>query len=145
MPIRIEIVSPQRRLVDREVDMAVVPGEEGDIAAMPGRAPVMLALRGGVVALYEGDKLVDRYFVGGGFADMVGDRCTVLADSALLMSEISIDEAQNRLRKAEAAWAQIEPNDVDAYDRLQREIQSARAEIDAAEGRNVPGNGTPVS
>ncbi|MBS1023034.1 ATP synthase F1 subunit epsilon [Gluconobacter cerinus] len=134
MPLRIEIVSPEKRLVDRQVDMAVVPGMEGDIAAMPDRAPLMLQLRGGVVALYEGDKIVDRYFVGGGFADMGAEHCTILADSAQLMSELSADDARDRLRDLETTWAQIEPNDTDAHDRLSREIQSVRAELEAVEG-----------
>ncbi|MFT8953368.1 MAG: ATP synthase F1 subunit epsilon [Gluconobacter sp.] len=134
MPLRIEIVSPEKRLVDRQVDMAVVPGMEGDIAAMPDRAPLMLQLRGGVVALYEGDKIVDRYFVSGGFADMGAEHCTILADSAQLMSELSADDARDRLRDLETTWAQIEPNDTDAHDRLSREIQSVRAELEAVEG-----------
>ena len=133
MPLRIEIVSPEKRLVDREIDMVVVPGMEGDIAAMPDRAPLMLQLRGGVVALYENDKIVDRYFVTGGFVDMGPDRCTVLADSAQLMSELSADEARDRLRDLETQWAQIGPNDVDAHDRMSREIQIVRAEIEAVE------------
>ena len=74
MPIQIEIISPEKVLVSREVDMAVLPGMEGDIAAMPEHAPMMLLLRGGVVALYEGDKVTDRDFVGGGVADITTTR-----------------------------------------------------------------------
>lgn len=131
MPLRIEIVSPEKRLVERDVDMAVVPGMEGDIAAMPDRAPLMLQLRGGVVALYQGDKIVDRYFVTGGFADMGADHCTILADSAQLMSELSVDEASIRLRDLESRWAEIGPNDVDMHDQISRELQSVRAELEA--------------
>ncbi|EHH66980.1 F0F1 ATP synthase subunit epsilon [Gluconobacter morbifer] len=137
MPLRIEIVSPEKRLVERDVDMAVLPGMEGDIAAMPERAPLMLQLRGGVVALYEGEQIVDRYFVGGGFADMGADHCIVLADSAQKLSELSADEARDRLRDLETQWAQIEPNDVDTHDRISREIQRVRAEIEAASGEGV--------
>jgi len=132
MPVKIEIISPEKVLVSRDVEMAVVPGMEGDIAAMPGRAPVMLLLRGGVVDLYEGGKVTDRFFVGGGFADMNGDLCTVLADSATPLSELSADVAAARLAELEAAWESADKNDVALLEGLSEKMQSARAEIEAA-------------
>ncbi|QDH16703.1 ATP synthase F1 subunit epsilon [Swingsia samuiensis] len=139
MPLRVEIVSPAKRLVDRQVDMVVVPGMEGNIAAMPGRAPLMLQLRGGVVALYENEKIIDRYFVDGGFVDMGADHCTILADSARLMHELSADKAKDRLQELENDLAHVgsrAEDPYDAYDRLRAEIQKAQAEIEASEGHH---------
>ena len=131
MPIQIEIISPEKVLVSREVDMAVLPGMEGDIAAMPEHSPMMLLLRGGVVALYEGDKVTDRYFVGGGFADITPGRCTVLADKAVPVSDISIDMATAQLEALSEAWDKADKTDTSRLVVLQDQIQAVRAEIEA--------------
>ncbi|MBO1359083.1 ATP synthase F1 subunit epsilon [Acetobacter sacchari] len=131
MPIKVEIISPEKVLVSRDVDMAVIPGEEGDIAAMPEHAPMMLLLRGGTVSLYEGETVTDRYFVAGGFADMTPTRCTILADQAVPVTEISIDSATARLEELTEAWDAADKSDVTRLDGLMAKIQSVRAEIEA--------------
>ena len=134
MPVQIEIISPEKVLVSRQVDMAVLPGMEGDIAAMPEHAPMMLLLRGGVVALYEGETVTDRYFVGGGFADITPDRCTVLADRAVPVSDISIDNATAQLEALSEAWDKADKTDTTRLGVLQDQILAVRAEIEAGTG-----------
>ncbi|QDH13436.1 ATP synthase F1 subunit epsilon [Formicincola oecophyllae] len=138
MALRAEIVSPEKRCVSREADMVVVPGSEGDIAAMPGMAPVMLYLRGGVIDIYEGDKIVDRFFVSGGFVDMAPDHCIILADSVRKLEELDADDAQKRLDNLELAWSQLGPDaaPVERND-LTHQIQVAQAEIDTARTLNA--------
>lgn len=133
MPVQVEIISPEKVLFRREVDMAVLPGEEGDIAAMPDHAPTMLLLRGGIVALYEGDRVIEQFFVAGGFADMTPERCTILADSAMPVTDIEADDARHRLETLETAFANVGDTDIAGQDKLSRRIQSVRAEIEAAE------------
>ncbi|CAI9121682.1 ATP synthase F1 subunit epsilon [Brytella acorum] len=133
MPVQLEIISPERLLLRKDVDMAVLPGAEGDIAAMPDHAPLMLVLRGGLVSLYEGDKVTEQFFVAGGFADMTPDRCTILADEAKRLDEISVETARSRLAALETAFANVAAEDVDAMDTMAKRLQAARAEIEAAE------------
>ncbi|GBQ06574.1 ATP synthase F1 subunit epsilon [Saccharibacter floricola] len=133
MPLRAEIVSPQKRHLDQEVDMAVVPGSEGDIAAMPGRAPVMLQLRGGVVTLYLNGKVLQRSFVNGGFVDMTADHCTILADSVRALEDLSVDDARESLAELEAQWTSLGTHEDKKREKLAREMQAVRAEIEAAE------------
>ncbi|GBQ27579.1 ATP synthase F1 subunit epsilon [Gluconacetobacter azotocaptans] len=134
MPIEVEIVSPEKVLFSRAVDMAVMPGLEGDIAAMPDHAPMMLLLRGGVVELYQDGSVTDRFFVAGGFADMTATRCTILADQATALSDLSVDAAQTRLTALEASYEAADKMNVPALDLLMEKMQSARAEIEAAGG-----------
>lgn len=135
MPVQVEIISPEKVLVSREVEMAVLPGMEGDIAAMPDRAPMMLLLRGGVVALYENGAVTDRFFVGGGFADITATRCTILADRAEPVSEISIDNATAALEALTEAWDKADKTDMSRLDVLQDKILAVRAEIEAGSSR----------
>ena len=57
MAVALEIVSPEKLLLSRPVDMVVIPGSEGDIGVLEGHTPMIVTLRGGTIDLYEGDKL----------------------------------------------------------------------------------------
>ncbi|MXV43639.1 ATP synthase F1 subunit epsilon [Saccharibacter sp. 17.LH.SD] len=133
MPLRAEIVSPEKRHTDCEVDMVVVPGTEGDIAAMPGRSPVMLQLRGGVVTLYQDNKVLERHFVGGGFVEMTADHCTILADSVKALEDLSVDDARQSLEALQEQWTNLGTHDYKERESLARKIQAVRAEIETAE------------
>ena len=132
MPIDVEIVSPERRLLSRAVDMVVVPGAEGDLAAMPEHAPTIVLLRGGVVSLHQGATVTDRFFVAGGFAEITPGRCTVLADSAVPVDRLSRADGEALLRDAERAYAQADMSDVPALEPLLDRLQSARARVETA-------------
>jgi F-type H+-transporting ATPase subunit epsilon len=134
MPIHLEIVSPERLLLSRDVDMVVIPAFEGDMGVLEGHAPMTVVLRGGVVSLYEEDRVVETLFVASGFAEVTPERCTVLANEAMPVKELDLADAERRLRDAEAAHAQVEDaNPVQEELALER-IHTARAMIDAIDG-----------
>ena len=126
MPVALEIVSPEKLLLSRNVDMVVVPAYEGDLAAQEQHAPMIVLLRGGVVTLYEGGNATDQFFVQGGFAEITPDRCTVLADSAVPVGELKADAAKARLNEAEEAWEKADKNDIAARDLALGRLLSAR-------------------
>ncbi len=97
MPVNLEIVSPEKLLLSRPVDMVVIPASEGDMGVLEGHAPIIVMLRGGVIALYEGEQVTDQLYVAGGFAEVTPERCTVLANEVL-------PPRNCRARKASAAW-----------------------------------------
>ncbi len=133
MPIDVEIVSPEKRLLARAVDMVVMPGSEGDLAAMPEHAPTIVLLRGGVVSLHEGNRVTDRFFVAGGFAEITPERCTILADSAVPVDQLSRQDGEVLLAEAERAYEAADKSDVPALEPLLERIQSARASVETAE------------
>ena len=133
MPIDLEIVSPEKLLLARPVDMVVIPAEEGDLGALPNHAPMIVLLRGGTIATYEGNRITERLFVSGGFAEITTERCTVLADEALPIAEVSKTEGERRLKEAEAAYDAADKMDVPALDAAMARMQSARAMIQVAE------------
>ena len=92
-----ELVSPAQLLVSEPVDMVVVPGSEGDIGVLPGHSPLIASLRPGVIEIYKTGSMKDRIFVGGGFAEVSAERCTVLAEEAKHVSDIDADQAESRL------------------------------------------------
>ncbi len=133
MPIALEIVSPEKLLLSRPVDMVVIPASEGEMGVLAGHAPMIVLLRGGTVRLYEGDQVTTRLFVAGGFAEITPERCTVLANEAVPVAEVSRAEGERRLSAAEAAYAAADKADVPALDAEMDRMQSARAMIEASE------------
>jgi len=95
--IEFELVAPERLLVSEAVEMVVVPGSEGDFGILPGHAPTVSSLRGGVVAVFQNGAATDRFFVSGGFAEVTPDRCTVLADEAMPLGEIDRAKVEHTL------------------------------------------------
>src|SRR4051794_30045866 len=73
--ITFELVSPERLLLSQQVDMVVVPGSEGFFGVLIGHTPLISTLKPGVIEVYDGGKVVERIFVGGGFAEATPDRC----------------------------------------------------------------------
>jgi F-type H+-transporting ATPase subunit epsilon len=86
--VAFELVSPERLLIARAVEMVVVPGSEGYFGVLPGHAPLVSTLKSGVIDVYNGGVISDRIFVGGGFAEVTPERCTVLADEAVAVKDI---------------------------------------------------------
>jgi F-type H+-transporting ATPase subunit epsilon len=78
-----ELVTPERLIISREVEMVVVPGTEGNFGVLPGHAPFISTIRPGTVDIYQGRVIVERIFVVGGIAEVTPERCTVLADEAM--------------------------------------------------------------
>lgn len=97
--LRFELVSPERLLRSGEVEMVVVPGAEGNFAALPRHAPLLSQLRPGTLDIYEDREVVARYFVAGGYAQVTPERCTVLADEAMALSEIDRAAVETTLKE----------------------------------------------
>jgi F-type H+-transporting ATPase subunit epsilon len=134
MPIALEIVSPEKLLLSRPVDMVVIPADEGDMGVLEGHSPMIVALRGGAIDLYAGEQVSERLFVAGGFAEITPERCTVLANEAIPVAELSRAEGERRLAAAEAAYDAADKSDPAVEDALLDRIQSARAMVETAAG-----------
>jgi F-type H+-transporting ATPase subunit epsilon len=132
MPVALEVVSPEKLLLSRDVEMVVIPASEGDMGVLPNHAPMIVLLRGGTISITEGGRVTDRLFVSGGFAEITPERCTVLADEAVPTSELSRAEGERRLAEAQADYDKADKMDVAALDVMMDRMQSARAMVEAA-------------
>ena len=97
--IEFELVSPERLLVSKPVEMVVVHVSEGDFGVLPGHAPFISTVRPGVIEVYEGNTVTERIFVAGGFAEVTGERCTVLAEEAAPLTDVNRGEVDADLRR----------------------------------------------
>ena len=115
--MQFDLVSPERRLTSGQVTAVQIPGVEGDLTAMPGHMPMITTLRPGVlrVSSEEGDK---DYVVTGGFVE-IGEGLSVLAEKAVLRSEMTqetfaamLEEAENFYGKTQETF-ENQPGPVD--------------------------------
>jgi len=134
MSVALEIVSPEKLLLSRPVDMVVIPASEGDMGVLEGHAPMIVMLRGGLISLYEGDRVTDTLFVAGGFAEVTPERCTVLANEVSPVTDLNKAEGERRLAEAEATLAELDASDIVAEELALERAQSARALIEAVDG-----------
>ena len=101
--ITLSVVAPDRSVVEEPVVSVVVPGTEGYFGVLSGHVPLIAALRAGLVE-YE-DAGGQRHFVtaSGGFAEVAGDRVSVLADAAERAQDIDVARAERALDNARKA------------------------------------------
>ncbi len=87
--INLKVVSPQKVIFEKEVEMTVLPGAEGDFAAMPGHSPFVSSLRPGQMAIMASNKVQESFFVSGGLVMLKDKVCEVLVDQIESLSELN--------------------------------------------------------
>lgn len=97
--LELKIVTPERVLLQTEAEAVVVPAELGYLGVLPGHAPLLSALKPGVVR-YRREGQVRRLAVSGGFMEVAANRVVVLADTAELAEEIDVARAQRAKERA---------------------------------------------
>ncbi len=119
--LHFELISPEQTLVSADVSEAVLPGQEGDLAAMPGRALMIMKLRPGILTTRAKD-VEKQYFLRGGFADVGPEKTVVLAEYAIPLSELTGEILEDELSQAQQAFDEA-PEDgrrISNWDRLER-------------------------
>jgi len=119
---KFELISPEEKLISEDVTMVTIPGEEGEFGVLAGHAPLLSALRVGVIEVRResaNENNPRRIFVAGGFADVGADHCTVLAEDAVDLSTLDV-------AKLDAETAKIEASLAAATDALDRQRLEAR-------------------
>ena len=137
--VKFELVSPEKLLLSEEVELVVVPGGEGNFGVLPGHALFISTVRPGVIDVYEGNRVTERIFVSGGFAEVTPERCTVLADEAMPISSLDRNEIDQSLKAAQAEVASREEQlahlEGAERDHALIELRAAQATLAAAEAK----------
>ncbi|MBT8371492.1 MAG: F0F1 ATP synthase subunit epsilon [Desulfobacterales bacterium] len=103
--IRIEVVTPEKEVVNALAQIVMAPGNLGEFGVLDGHTPFMTSLKTGTMH-YRDEKGADRYvFVSGGFAEALPNKVTVLAESAERMEDIDPERAKAALERAEQRLA----------------------------------------
>ena len=126
--LQLEIVTPDRVVLQESVEYVSMTGIEGEFGVLPGHVPFLSALKTGP-AHYSREGKTGYFCVSGGFAEVAEDTVLVLADSAELAEEIDANRAKEARKRAEErlAKALTQSAEKDAIDVTRAEAALARA------------------
>ncbi|MGA7906001.1 MAG: F0F1 ATP synthase subunit epsilon [Candidatus Sulfotelmatobacter sp.] len=129
---QLEIVTPEKKVVDAAAEEIQIPGRNGYLGIMPGHAPLITELAVGEIT-YRAANATERLAVAWGFAEVLPDKVTILAETAERPAEIDVARARKAKERAAERLTSGDPNvDVDrALDALHR----AEVRLDVA-GKN---------
>ena len=113
-----ELVSPERLIISKDVSMVVVPGTEGLFGVLPRHTSMLSALAPGVIDIYEEDAITERVFVINGFAEVTGERCTVLAEDVIPIDKLNPEELEETIVKIRAKVSSMDQADADRLNKL---------------------------
>lgn len=85
----LKIVSPEAAILETNVEMAIIPGVDGDLGILPDHSALVSSLRAGEIVLYNGGRVEQRLFVSGGFATINASSITILAEGAVNLASIT--------------------------------------------------------
>jgi F-type H+-transporting ATPase subunit epsilon len=127
-----EIVAPAASMLSEPAELVIIPGAEGNFGVMPGHAPLLSMLRPGTIEIRDRSlKVLEQIFVEGGFAEVTPERCTILAEEALPVREITREEAETRLKRAHDALMLASTLGVRLT--AQHDVRAAEAMVEAVE------------
>ena len=132
----VRLVTPDRILLDATADAVELPAMSGYIEALYGAAPLLAELGAGEVRLHGGTSGDQKFFVAWGFVEVLPERVTILAETALHPNEIDRAEAQKELQEGEKLWQEA-GDDGNKYDEANAMKRQAEEKIASAEGKST--------
>ena len=126
--IQLEIVTPERQVVNDAAEEVTIPGKSGYLGVLPGHAPLITELAVGQIS-YKTSGQIKRLAVAWGFAEVLSQKVTILAETAEKSEEIDGARAAAAKQRAEAelrkAGAEGNPEAQAALDRAEARLEAA--------------------
>jgi F-type H+-transporting ATPase subunit epsilon len=133
--LAVRLVTPDRILLDATADAVELPSMSGYLEALYGHAPLLAELSAGEVRLHGGTSGDQKFFVAWGFVEVLPERVTILAETAMHPNEIDVAEARQELQEGEKLWNEA-GDDGEKYDEANAITRQAEEKIASAEGKS---------
>ena len=133
--LTVRLVTPDRVLLDATAESVELPSMSGYMEALYGHAPLLSELGAGEVRLHGGTSGVQIFFVAWGFVEVLPERVTILAETALHPNEINVAEAEAELKHGDELWNEA-GDDGDKYDEANAVTRVAEEKIASAQGKH---------
>ena len=129
MPLILEIVTPEGRVYQDTVDSVVLPTTTGEVGVLPGHIPLLTQLDAGELRVTKGGQ-TDSLACGNGFAEVDGDKVSVLAQQAINVASIDVDAAEKAIARAQEALKNRSAMPSDELERLDGVMRFAYMQLD---------------
>ena len=133
--LAVRLVTPDRVLFDSTADAVELPSATGYMEALYGHAPLLAELGSGEVRMHGGNSGDQKFFVAWGFVEVLPERVTILAETAMHPEEIDRARAEQELQDAQKMWAEA-GDDGPKYQEANELMRRAEAELASAEGKS---------
>ncbi len=133
--LKVRLVTPDRVLLDATAAAVELPAMTGYLEALYGAAPLLAELGAGEVRLHGGGSGEQIFFVAWGFVEVLPERVTILAETALHPNEINVGQAQQELQHSQELWNQAGDDQV-KYDEANAVARVAEEKIASGEGKH---------
>jgi F-type H+-transporting ATPase subunit epsilon len=130
---QLEIVTPEKKVVDTAATEAQIPGKNGYLGVLPGHAPLITELSVGEVTFRDGGQ-EQRLAVAWGFVEVLPDKVTILAETAERPADIDVERARKAKQRAEQRLTSGDTN-VDVERSLDA-LHKAETRLEVAEKRS---------
>ena len=131
----VRLVTPDRVLLDATAEAVELPSRSGYLEALYGAAPLLAELGAGEVRLHGGTSGDQKFFVAWGFVEVLPERVTILAETALKPDEIDKAEAKQQFETGEKMWQEAGDDPV-KYEYANAQMREADEKLASAEGRS---------
>ena len=128
MPLTLEIVTPEARVYSDTIDTVVIPTVEGEIGVLPGHIPLLTQVEDGELRVTKGNQ-TEFLVIGGGFAQVEGDRVRVLAEHAIDQEKIDEKAVEAALARAETQLKEAAHLDPNEFERLQSLVRFSGVQL----------------
>jgi F-type H+-transporting ATPase subunit epsilon len=129
--IELEVVTPQRHVLDEQVESVEMPGKDGYLGILPGHAPLLTELGLGILTYHKGPE-VKRITVLNGYAEVLPDRVIVLAEASERAEEIDVQRARTAADRAQAELAKVTGAPETDWESASAALQRALVRVEAA-------------
>jgi F-type H+-transporting ATPase subunit epsilon len=96
--IKVRVLTPYNVFLEKQCDLVVVPGDDGEFGIMENHIDVVSKMEPGEVRLYEDDKVIESCFVYGGLASFTNNEMSIMADDADNIVDINLKEAEEKFK-----------------------------------------------
>ena len=131
--LKLEIVTPERKVLDESVDLVTVPTASGEAGILPNHAPLISALKPGILS-YSNKGATERLAIAGGFVEVSSNKVSVLTDAAETAAEVDAESARLEREAAEKSLAAraTAPLEETEADRERLDAANARLQLAAS-------------
>jgi F-type H+-transporting ATPase subunit epsilon len=134
--LTVRLVSPDRLLLEATAEAVELPSASGYLETLYGAAPLLAELGAGEVRLHGGSSGDQKFFVAWGFVEVLPERVTILAETALRPDEIDTAAARREFETGQKMWQEA-GDDAAKYDYANATIHEAEEKIASAEGTSL--------
>jgi len=131
--LKVRLVTPDRVLLDATAEAVELPSMSGYLEALYGAAPLLSELGAGEVRLHGGSAGEQTFFVAWGFVEVLPERVTILAETALHPDEINVADAEAELKHSQELWNQAGDEQA-KYDEANAVARVAEEKLASAKG-----------